>query len=163
MTDEQIQQIRHWLSRYQDFRYSDAYEHDDRETQQRRYAIIETYFDDVPALLAEVERLWAENVRLQSMYEDKVFATGVTITALAEDRDRIQSNYNACSDNFRFAVSENELLQAQNDAMREIVRATADADVYHDSRGGMLIVSQPDQLVEKARQLLNERSNSNSK
>lgn len=47
-------------------------------------------------------------------------------------------------------------LEAENAALREIVEAVAGGDVYHDSKGGMLIVDypSPDALVTKARELL---------
>ena len=39
-------------------------------------------------------------------------------------------------------------------ALVEIAQAVADGEVYHDSKGGMLIVATPDAFVAKARALL---------
>ena len=45
-------------------------------------------------------------------------------------------------------------LRAREAALREIAQAVADGEVYHDSKGGMLIIATPDALVTKARALV---------
>jgi hypothetical protein len=51
-----------------------------------------------------------------------------------------------------------ERLQRDNVVLRKIAQAVADGEVYHDSRGGMLIVATPDALVTQARALLADTS-----
>lgn len=41
-------------------------------------------------------------------------------------------------------------------AALSIVDALADGEVYHDSKGGMLIVAKPDELLGKAKSLANK-------
>lgn len=45
-------------------------------------------------------------------------------------------------------------LRREVEDLRKMASALADASVYHDSRGGMLIVDDPDAHVAKARALL---------
>lgn len=39
-------------------------------------------------------------------------------------------------------------------ALREVAQVVADGEVYHDSKGGMLMVASPDALLAKARALV---------
>lgn len=50
--------------------------------------------------------------------------------------------------------SEIERLRAREEVLREV----ADGDVYHDSKGGMLIVAAPDALLAKVRALLGDEA-----
>src|SRR5579859_530481 len=52
------------------------------------------------------------------------------------------------------ATDDIDSLLATVEAYREIVQVVADGEVYHDSKGGMLMVSAPDALLTKARALL---------
>ena len=45
-------------------------------------------------------------------------------------------------------------LRTREAALVEVAQAVADGEVYHDSKGGMLIVATPDAFVAKARALL---------
>lgn len=47
-----------------------------------------------------------------------------------------------------------ERRRAREAALAALAREVADGDVYHDSKGGMLVVAAPDALLAKARALL---------
>lgn len=119
-----------------------------RREVERQRAPTQSYYQMLEQRLSdkgdEVERLRAEQAELAEKLDAETdYSAG-----------RIESLLKRCAGlRHRAHVAEQ-----QRDAAMAVARAVADGEVYHDSKGGMLMVAAPDALLAKARALLKELS-----
>lgn len=124
-----------------------------REVERQRAAPTQSYYQLLEQRLSdkgdEVERLRAAQAELAKKLDAETdYSAG-----------RIESLLERCAGlRHRAHVAEQ-----QRDAAMAVARAVADGEVYHDSKGGMLMVAAPDALLAKARALLKELSEAEGK